>query len=262
MKRLLKHEFFKVLNSLTIKILLIVVAGFAIINELSLILLIEFAASAVGEEGGMLSGIFFQGSQSMMASFDFLNLAIVMAIAIAVVTTYEYNSGSIKNTLLSDQTRITIYIAKYIVIITIITALVFINAFFQCGISLIAYGWGGIFSFQSLWSNYILILLLGLLLCYALAAMISFVAYATKNTVLTIVTIFGISVVIAIFSMIGMAGIRFFEWISQFSFTSVLSTYYISKEPIDLLYYFITVAALFVPFFIGGLLVFKKQEIK
>ena len=262
MKRLLKHEFFKVLNSLTIKVLLFVVAGLALLNSLSIVLLRNYLTGMLDDGNGIINGA-FQGSQGMAAAFsDINNLATIMAIAIVVLTTHEYNTGSIKNTLLSDQARITIYIAKYIVTITVVTVFAIVNAIFYCSVNLIAFGWGGAFSFQSLWSNYILIMLLGLLLCYSLAAMVSFVAYSTKNTVLTIVTVFGVGVILTIFSIFESVGMGFFSWINQFSYTTVLMTYYLSKSSTDLLYYFVTVAMLFIPFFIGGLLVFKKQEIK
>lgn len=257
MINLLKHEFFKFFRSLGFKLLIIIVSGVSLFFVGLSLLMLSGIEMPEGYSYDM------QGYSAIVNAFgDFSNVSIVIAVIISMIVVAEFQSSTIKNTVMYNQSRLNIYIAKYLLQLVAIT--IAVTAYLLAYIILFnAYsGWGEVFSFSSLWNNYIKIYLMGMLLCYAISAFINFFAYLTKSTALLIVIIIAITFIFSILYTIQNDLPPLLEGFSKILFSLVVMRYYSDSSIINLVYYFISVVLLFFPFFLGGYMLFNKQEIK
>jgi ABC-type transport system involved in multi-copper enzyme maturation permease subunit len=257
MVNLLKHEFFKFFRSLGFKLLMIIVPGVSLLFVgLSILMLSGFEMP----EGYSYS---LQGYSAILSAFgDFSNVSIIIAVIVSMIVVTEFQSSTIKNTVMYNQSRLNIYVAKYILQLASIT--IAVTAYLLSYVILfnLYSGWGETFSFSSLWDNYIRIYLMGLMLCYAISAFINFFAYLTKNTALLIVIIIAITFIFSILYMYQNDLPPLLESFSKILFSLVVVRYYSDSSIINFVYYLISVSLLFFPFFLGGYMLFNRQEIK
>jgi len=257
MKRLFKHEFYKLFQSVTLKVLIAVAGGIALLSALSMVL-VRFISDAV--LGGME---LTQGYASVHTAMADSTLHIYFGVLIAMIVCSELKNRTMKNTALADFSRGEIYFAKFLAMITGITIIIGISTIIYVGTYLLLFGWGQAVTVTSVLKNGVAIFFMGLLLCYAVAAMLNFFAYLTKNTALVI--LIAILMPIALLIILGIVSIistNAVNFLMRFTYPYTLSSYFFEQTLTNFAYYLVTVLVMLVGFIWGGYALFKKQEIK
>lgn len=263
MLNLLKHEFFKFFRSFGFKLLIILVVGLMLFFNGLTILIYKLFAAPLEEMGDISALLNISGYNAIFLAFgDFQEIAIIIAIIAALAVVREFQQGTIKNTVMYNQPKLNIYIAKFILQIAAITVAVLAFVLPYVLLYNIFGGWGKAFTVQSLWEDYIRMLLMGLLLGFGVAAFVNFFAYLTKSTVLLIVMVIALSMIMTIFTFLKELLPSYLQFLGDLSFMSVMLNYQMFPTAENLLKFFLLFGLLFIPFSIGGYFIFRKAEIK
>ena len=259
MKRLIKHEFFKVLRSKTLMVAMIIAASLAALQALLLL-----AVKAVVESDPSLMILPTAGSASMSVVVGDTTLPILFAIVLSSVVCGEMRNKTIKITALADFSRGEIYAAKCLAIAAVSALMLAVYSLIYVSVSLMIFGWGPDLTFGSVLMNIFVAFLMGLLLCWSACAMLNFFAYLTKNTALVIViAVIVFQVLIGIVALIAeLSSSTFFETLYKFSYDSVVANFIRQKSLENFAYYIVPVLISLTGFTAGGYFLFRKQEIK
>lgn len=259
MKDLLKHENFKFFTSMGLKILLIILLAWDILNCVVTIAMDVFAQ-------GMMSGLLGQingKNSALFTALDISDFSIILAVIVAMIVVNEFKSETIKNTAIYSFSRQSIFIAKFITQIIAVTFFVTIHILLYFAIFSLYAGWGEAFTFASLWNDFIKTYIMMLLLCYSLTAFFNFFAYYTKSTVLVIVAVFILMIISGIIT--GIYYVKqtpFTEFLYNISIANVIPNYINSPSIKNFISYIVLFSLLFFPATILSLLKFQKDEIK
>jgi len=260
MGRLFKHEFFKLFNSLTFKVLLGISVGYAVLNAFLLGMLRAFADVLLGSGAGGAIGLGFAGSYMALADST---LQIFFAILIVALVCAELKSRTIKITALADYSRGEIYFAKFLAMITGVTIFALIQSIVMIAVTAGLFGWGKPVTAESILMDGFGIFFMGLLLCCAVAAMFNFCAYWTKSAAwviviaifLPVVVTLGVTIITVISEPVG-------EVFMKLSYPTTMAFFFGDRSLANLAYYIVVTVTMLVGFTLGGYFIFRKQEIK
>lgn len=259
MSKLLKHEFFKVINSKGIKILTVVIIALSIFTVLTFLLLREL--SDFLEPQDMMYLVFIKGMSGLKLAFsDISDLSLFIAIIVSILLINEFNSQSFKIVALSSHTRGQIFFSKYIAITTVSFFIVIIQSIIYVSGTTMLFGWGEAFTFKSLIDNIILPLVLGLVVVSSITAFFLFLAFWLKNTAGIIIVAIVLPLVLSIIGLL--SGTAVGDFLSNISYLSAYSNYFLEMNALNFMYLMVSIAILLFPSIIGGYFIFQKQEIK
>ena len=261
MRRLLKHELYKLFQSLTLKVMIAVTVGVALISSALLMLFVKSLNDTLDLGLGGVFGL--TGSHSVASALSSPSLHIYFAVMITLIVCSELRSKTMKNTLLADFSRGEVYFAKFLTTITAITVLILIHTVIFVVSAIAIFGWGAQITVQSILVDVAAMFFMGLLLCCAVAAMLNFFAYLLQNTALVIlIAVIPILINALVIETLVVLGSGFFQAVNKVSYFSVLSNFAADKTLTNFAYYAVTMLVMLTGFTAGGYFVFKKKELK
>jgi ABC-type transport system involved in multi-copper enzyme maturation permease subunit len=242
-------------------VLLAVVAAWAALSGLSMLLLDTLASDPSMNIGTVLFGVV--GKNAMPATFtNITNLGLIFGIIAALAVTGDFTSDTIKNTVMYSYSRTKIFASKMILQAVAICIFLLVYSAVLTLIYTLEGGWGEPFTLSSLWEDVIKVFLSGLFISYAVAAFINFFAFTTKNAVLPIAAPFMLSIIYAIISFVCSSNdTPFLKFINNIMYPNVVVNYIFNPGTEYFLYYLLCFALLFVPAILVSFFKFRKQEI-
>ena len=196
LKRIIKDKLFMVTC---------ILAGvFAVINPL--LNKVLFEALDLGE---MLDGMMSMNAKSMLftAFMPGDNLGLIMPILVAIIICKDFSQGTVRNKIISGQSRTTIFLSHLLSTATVMCALMLLHALLTLGVSLLFFPYQQTaFTFADF--GYLMAsLAFEMLVYFAIAAIVTFIATIAKNIgiciLLYLAVSLGFSIVGAIFQVAG-----------------------------------------------------------
>lgn len=262
LKRILKDKLFMVTC---------ILAGvFAVINPL--LNKVLFEALDLGE---MLDGMISMNAKSMLftAFMPGDNLGLIMPILVAIIICKDFSQGTVRNKIISGQSRSTIFLSHLLSTTTVMCALMLLHAFLTLGVSLLFFPYQeAAFTFKDF--GYLMAsLAFEMLVYFAIAAIVTFIATVSKNIgiciLLYLAVALGFSIVGAVFQVAGAfldpasKGYGIIEFLNALNiYTSTLigaGTTYTAKQ---VLYILIAPLALTVGSTLLGMRLFARKNLK
>ena len=228
MKQLLKAEFMRLRKTRSILITTII---FAVIQLFEMFIFYIIGKMNNPIETGVL--IKQYANYSLNGFTDYLVISIFLSIIINKFNTIDYSQGTIRNYMVSGESRTTIYLSKVIISVVATAIFVLINIIINFLITLVLFGWKGNFTFILL-LEFIARSLLVTLIYISITTMIVFLSHAFKSNGKVI----GITLAINFIFQIIYSARTIAQMInpeSKLTFLEVVSKIYIGSHIIDII---------------------------
>ena len=202
MSNLLKADFFALLKSKLMYILLIICVLSPLFTIVTDFALSKITASFADEIDEIDISTVFQARTVMFSNFSLTNnIGLIIPVFAGIFTMSDIRHGTIRNKIISGHDRTKIYLSHLIVSIAFCVAMSLISFLILCGGSLIFFKYGPAFNGAEAW-NFVKCLIIGLLAFAYVASVSTFFALVTKSTPMTIIFTIVVVIVLGIISSI------------------------------------------------------------
>ena len=253
--------------------LLIVIGILCIVFAVSTPLLL-FAVSGMSEDAAQMLGMSIDAKTLFFQSFNPANdFGLIGGILLCVILCKDFSQGTVRNKIICGKTRNQIYLANFISCVIVLCSLMVIYAFITLGVSLIFFDYQATAFTANDFGYAVVSLVFKILTFVVVSALITALSVSMKNAGLCMVMYIAVTMV---FSIVGTAFMMVQPFVSDNVFLETLLEIVVkcnvfattvvgngvTYSVLDVVYIVVSNVVFGVLFYVLGMMIFSKKDLK